>query len=354
MTLIGKSILPFLILAYLITCCKQGAAQQFHSYKTAVIAFYNCENFYDTANDPLSRDEEFTPTGEKHYTSYVFAAKLEKIAEAISKVGTDDKINNPDGAALIGLAEIENKQVLTDLINHPLLKRRNYHLIHFDSKDQRGIDVALLYNPTYFTLEESQAKFVNLHRYYTRDILWVKGKLDGEPIHVFVTHWPSRIGSEKLSEPFRLTTAGVLRKLIDSIHFNEGSAKIIVMGDFNDNPNNKSIQEVLLAKEKETDVTRFGLFNPFAALFNNGIGTIANRNEWSLFDQIILSQPWLDKHQKGFFLYQSLVFNPSFLSEQIGKEKGHPKRTWNGNLFLNGYSDHFPVYITLLKKIQPY
>ena len=347
----AQKVLLLILCLFEINC---GSAQQYHSYKTAVIAFYNCENFYDTANDPLSRDEEFTPKGEKHYSSKLYAAKLGRIAEVISKIGTDDKTPNADGPAILGLAEIENKQVLNDLINHPTLKKRNYQFIHFDSKDQRGIDVALLYNPAYFSIENSQAKFVNLRSYYTRDILWVKGKLDGEEMHIFVNHWPSRIGSEKTSEPFRIIAAGVLKKLIDSIHLKEGSAKIIIMGDFNDNPDNKSIHEVLNTKEKESDVTRFGLFNPFAAFFKNGIGTIASLQEWSLFDQIIVSQPWTNKHQPGFFFYQAQIFNRSFLTEKIGKNKGHPQRTWDGNLFLNGYSDHFPVYITLLKKIQPY
>lgn len=166
-------------------------------YKTAVIAFYNCENFYDTLNDPLSRDDEFTANGEKHYTANIYADKLEKIATVIARIGTDAKIKNPDGPAIMGLAEIENKNVLNDLITHPLLRNRNYNYVHFDSKDERGVDVALLYNPKYFKVEESKPLFVKMRGYYyTRDILWVKGRLDGEIIHIYVNHWPSRIGGE--------------------------------------------------------------------------------------------------------------------------------------------------------------
>ncbi len=322
-------------------------------YKTAIIAFYNCENFYDTIDDPLSRDEEFTLAGEKHYTQKMYADKLDKIATVISKIGADGNAANPDGPSIIGLAEIENKTVLNDIINHPSLKKRNYQIIHYDSKDERGIDVALLYNPAYFTVESSKALFIKMRGYYyTRDILWVKGKLDGETINIYVNHWPARTDAEDQNEAARITAATVLRNHIDSIYKSDGAQKIIIMGDFNDNPDNKTISEVLKAKPQEKEVTKYGLFNPFADLYNNGIGSIVSRDVWSLFDQIIVSYPWLNKDQNNFFFYRSQIFNPAFLTENIGRYKGYPMRTWDGNNYRGGYSDHFPSYIVLLKKVK--
>ncbi len=326
------------------------SAQKKQLYKTAVIAFYNCENFYDTLNDPLSRDDEFTPAGEKHYTSKIYSDKLEKIATVISRIGRDESFKNPDGPAIMGIAEIENKNVLNDLIEHPLLKNRNYNYVHFDSKDERGVDVALLYNPKYFKVEASKPLFVKMPGYYyTRDILWVKGSLEGETIHIYVNHWPSRIGGQELTESSRMIAARVLKNHMDSILKADGSQKIVIMGDFNDDPINKSISEILKAKEHESNVSMFGLFNPFADLYKKGIGSILNRDVWSLFDQIIVSYPLLNKKQDGFFYYRSQVFNPAFLTENTGRYKGYPMRTWDGNTYRGGYSDHFPTYIILLK-----
>lgn len=350
----AKSFLPGLFL--LLLCLSSTIflpAQKKQLYKTAIIAFYNCENFYDTIDDPVSRDEEFTLAGEKHYSQKMYADKLEKIASVISKIGTDGIAANPDGASIIGLTEIENKTVLNDIINHPSLKKRNYRMVHYDSKDERGIDVALLYNPFYFSLEASKALFIKMRGYYyTRDILWVKGKLDGETVHIYVNHWPARTDAEDQNESARILAATVLRNHIDSIYKADGAQKIIIMGDFNDNPDNKSISEILQAKPQEKEVRKFGLYNPFANLYNNGIGSIVSRDVWSLFDQIIISYPWLNKDQNNFFFYRSQIFNPSYLTETTGRYKGYPMRTWDGNNYRGGYSDHFPSFIILLKKTR--
>ena len=346
-------ILKTLWLFFCILLSAFTTAQKKQLYKTAIVAFYNCENFYDTINDPLSRDDEFTPKGEKHYDSKIYSDKLQKIATVISKIGSDDDIQNHDGPAILGVAEVENKNVLTDLITHPALKKINYQYIHYDSKDERGIDVALLYNPKYFIVEASKPIYVRMRGYYyTRDILWVKGKLDGETIHVYVNHWPSRIGGEEQTETSRIIAARVLKNHIDSILKADGSQKIIIMGDFNDDPINKSINDILKAKQYADDVTLFGLFNPFAELYKKGIGSILSRDVWSLFDQLILSYPWLNKKQEGFFFYQSQVFNRSFLTENTGRYKGYPMRTWDGNTYRGGYSDHFPSYVVLLKRVH--
>lgn len=327
---------------------------QSQHYKPAVIAFYNLENFFDTINNPNINDEDFLPGGIKNYNSKVYQAKVQRLATVVSQIGTDI---NPDGFAFIGVAEIENDTVLNDLIHHPLLKGRNYGMVHYDSRDIRGVDVALLYNPKYFTVLNSKKLFVPLPEgaktsAYTRDILWVKGVLNGDTVYVFVNHWPSRVGGEQRSAPGRFAAARVDRNFIDSIEKYKPGAKIIVMGDLNDDPINESVTKILGAKGKIADVKPGGLYNPWVDLYKKGIGTLAYQDAWGLFDQIIISYAWLDKNQQGYFFFQPHIFNKEFMVENTGKYKGYPMRTWDGNVFRGGYSDHFPTYIVLLKKAQ--
>lgn len=330
----------------------QEAKQQ---YKMAVIGFYNLENFYDTLNNPMVNDEEFTPAGAKNYNGTIYWDKVDKLATVISQMGAD---KNPDGAAILGVAEIENDTVLKDLVQHKLLEKRKYRIVHYDSRDIRGVDVGLLYNPKYFTVETSNKLFVQLpggskDAYFTRDILWVKGRLDGETIHVYVNHWPSRSGGEERSAPARDAAAQVCRNHMDSILKTEPDAKFIVMGDLNDDPTNNSVANIINAKSKQRDVKTGGMFNPWTELYKKGIGTLAYQDAWGLFDQILVSYPWLGKDQNGFFYYQQHIFNKEYMVENIGKYKGYPMRTWDGNRYRGGYSDHFPTYIVLLKKLVP-
>ncbi|MCE3283316.1 MAG: endonuclease/exonuclease/phosphatase, partial [Chitinophagaceae bacterium] len=195
-----------------------GLAQK-ANYKVAIVGFYNLENLYDTVDNPIKNDEEFLPSGAKNYGTSIYQDKLTRLATVLSQMGTDV---SPDGPALLGVCEVENDTVLTDLVNHPLLKKRGYKIVHYDSKDARGVDVGLLYNPKYFSVEASDKLYVQLpggskDAYYTRDILWVKGKLDGETIHVYVNHWPSRSGGEARSAPAREAAATVAKKHVDSI-----------------------------------------------------------------------------------------------------------------------------------------
>ncbi len=325
--------------------------QQKQSYKIAVAAFYNCENFYDTINNPLSNDDEFTPAGEKNYNSVIYSDKVSKLATVIAQIGTDQNPATTDGPALLGVAEIENAHVLNDLVHHPLLSKRGYRFVHYEGKDSRGIEVALIYNPKYFTVEDSRPLFVKLPGYYyTRDILWVTGKLDGETIHIYVNHWPSRLGGEARSAPSRAAAAMVCKKHMDSILKADGEQKVLIMGDFNDDPVSAGISRILRAKEKIQDVSRYGLYNPWTELYKKGIGTLAYQDSWGLFDQILLSRPWIKKDQPGFFFYQQHVFNREFMTENTGRYRGYPMRTWDGNIYRGGYSDHFPVYLVLLKK----
>lgn len=343
-----KTKLLIFFLLIILTCSAQK-----QQYKSAIIAFYNLENFYDTVDNPNINDEDFLPAGAKNYNGKIYRTKVEHLATVVSQIGTDI---NPDGIALIGVAEIENDTVLNDLIHHPLLINRNYGIVHYDSKDIRGVDVGLLYNPKYFTVLNSKKLFVHLpqgakNSFFTRDVLWVKGILNSDTINVFVNHWPSRLGGEQRSAPGRAAGAMVDKRFIDSIEKINLNAKIIVMGDLNDDPVSASVTKVLNAKGGTEDIKPGGLYNPWVELYKKGIGTLAYQDAWGLFDQIIISYSWLDKNQRGYFFYRQHIFNKEFMVENIGKYKGYPMRTWDGNVYRGGYSDHFPTYIILLKKV---
>lgn len=341
-----------LIFSTLLFCLSIPAFAQKREFKVAVIAFYNLENFYDTVNNTLIDDEEFLPNGIRNYNSKVYWNKVGNLATVISQMGTDI---NPDGPAILGVAEIENDTVLNDLVRHPLLNDRGYHFVHYDSKDARGVDVALLYNPKYFIPVKSKKLFVQIPNgskdaYFTRDVLFVTGMFDGEEIHVLVNHWPSRRGGEERSEPGRIAAALVNKKVIDSLLSTDEKAKIVVMGDLNDDPLNNSITQVLKAKGKKDEVGASDLFNPWTELYKKGIGTLAYNDSWGLFDQIMLSHAWLDKQQSKFFYFRQQIFNKEFMKENAGKYKGYPMRTWDGNSYRGGYSDHFPTYVITLKR----
>lgn len=342
------------LFALLATCLLTVSAQK-KNYKPIIVGFYNLENLFDTLDNTLINDEEFLPNGPRNYNGTIYFDKLNKLATVISQMGTE---MNGDGPALLGVAEVENDTVLNDLVKHKLIEKRNYKIVHYDSKDFRGIDVGLLYNPKYFTVEASDKLYVQLpggskDAYYTRDILWVKGKLDGETIHIYVNHWPSRSGGEKRSAPGRNAAAKVCRNHIDSIAKLEPNAKVVVMGDLNDDPINESIANILGAKGKQSDVQKGGLFNPWMDMYKKGVGTLAYQDAWGLFDQIIISQSWLDKNQSGLFYYQQHIFFKEYLVENQGRYKGYPMRTWDGNTYRGGYSDHFPTYLVMLKDEKP-
>ncbi len=327
-------------------------AQQ-HKYKVSLIGFYNLENLYDTVNNLIKNDEEFLPTSERNYNTRIYFDKLDHLADVISQMGTEI---TPDGVALLGVAEIENDTVLNDLIKRDKLKDRKLQFIHFDSPDERGVDVGLLYNPKYFKPLYSTPIFVKLpggskDAYFTRDVLYVKGLLDGDTIHVFVNHWPSRSGGEERSIPARAAAAKVAKLRVDSLTALNPDAKVIVMGDLNDDPVSPSVTKVLQAKGK-IDVKNPEMYNPWLDFYRKGIGTLAYQDAWGLFDQVILSPGWLNKEQSGYFYQKATIFNKDFMIQKTGKFKGYSKRTWDGITYNYGYSDHFPVYTVMLKKIQ--
>jgi hypothetical protein len=345
------------IIGYIIftLCFLQIDAQKINlQYKICIAAFYNLENFYDTANNPLVNDDDFTAAGIKKYTHKIYRDKIDRLSKVIAEIGTDKSI---DGAAILGVAEIENDTVLNDLIHHPSIKKRNYQYVHYDSKDLRGIDVALIYNPTYLKIEYSKQVPVWLantskEKMATRDILLVKAQLDGEFIYILVNHWPSKRGGEDLTTASRNAAAAVCRSEINRILLAEPAAKIMVMGDLNDNPDSYSVQHVLETNGNLHQLKKGELYNPWTEIYAKGFGSLANQDSWSLFDQILLSRSWLKMDQQGFYFYRQEIFKRWYMIENRGRYKGYPMRTWDGNNYRGGYSDHFPTYLILLKKIN--
>jgi hypothetical protein len=332
-----------------------AASGQKTTYKVGVIAFYNLENLYDTINDPDKSDEEFLPDGTKHYTGEVYLDKLGKLADVLSQIGTE---RNPDGWSVLGCAEIENAQVLKDLVAHDKLRARKLEIVHFNSPDDRGVDVGLIYNPKYFTPTYKESLNVPLKNSdgtsrRTRDILYVSGTYDGETMHFFVNHWPSRRGGEEASAPGRAMAAGICRAKMDSILKLDPDAKIILMGDLNDDPVSPSVAKVIGAKGKKEDVGRSGMFNPWMEPYKNGIGTLAYNDSWNLFDQIIISGAFLNKDNGGFFYHAAHIFHKPWMEQTSGRYRGYPKRTFDFDKYIGGYSDHFPTYIEFLEVVTP-
>ena len=328
-------------------------AQEEPKYKVACIAFYNLENLFDTLDTPDVRDTEFSPRGSKNYNTKIYQEKLDRLAQVISEVGTE---LTPHGPALLGVAEVENKAVLEDLVAHPKLASRQYQIVHYDSPDERGIDVALLYQPRYFAVLRSQAVSVDLFRndstkIRTRDILWVSGNFDGEILHLLVNHWPSRRGGATATEEYRNACALSNKKIIQSLTAVNKNAKVVIMGDLNDDPTNQSVKGVLGAKRKMEKVQAGGIYNPMETYYRKGIGTTAYRDAWSLFDQILFTSGCLDEKQKGYFFKKAKIYNKPYLCQPTGQFKGYPFRTFVGDAYLGGYSDHFAVYSFLLKKM---
>ena len=310
--------------------------------KAYTIAFYNLENLFDTKNDPNTLDDDFTPKGKKNWNYKRYKRKVKKIANVIAQLGAEKSYHSP---VIIGLVEMENREVLIDLTQTNQLKKHNYGIVHYDSPDERGIDVAMLYKKELFELLHSETFPLiitneNGERDYTRDILLVKGKLNGELIFVIVNHWPSRRSGEDESEEKRIKAAQLVGHIVDKIDKEIEDPKIIIMGDFNDDPTNKSIKEYLVNH-------RF--YNPMERLISTGNGTLNHKHQWHLFDQIIFSKNFLNiEDGKHSFKYAE-VFDKHFLKEWKGKFKGNPFRTYVGKWYLGGLSDHFPVYVYLKK-----
>ncbi len=323
-------------------------------FKVACVGFYNFENLFDTEDDPLIRDEEFLPDGKRHWNDELYQDKQKNLAKVISELGKD---LTPDGIAILGVSEVENRKVLEDFVKQPAVADRNYQIVHFDSPDERGIDVGLLYQPKYFKVTGSSAIPLFIYndngvRNFTRDILHVAGELDGEEIHVLVNHWLSRSGGEKRSRPGRNAAALLCKQVTDSLHQLNPAAKVIILGDLNDDPTSPSVKQVLACKSKKKDVKTGDLYNPMQDFYKKGFGTTAYRDAWSLFDQVIVSSGLVEKSASGYRYYKAVVHNKPYLIQQTGRYKGYPFRTFDFDNYIGGYSDHLPVYVYLIKQVN--
>lgn len=319
----------------------------------AGVAFYNQENLFDTINDPLKNDEDFTPGGSFHWDAMKYEHKLANMSKVLSLLCTD---RVKGGAAFIGLAEVENEKVLQDLCEQPSLKDKGMKYIHFEGDDARGIDVAALYNPKMFHLKKSE--LISVTKEYkefsgghiTRGILHVEGNMLGENYHFLVNHWPSR----GAASPSREFMGRKVREVVNSIYASEPKAKIVIMGDLNDDPNNKSVTEALGAINNVKKVREGSqdLYNPWAeVLYKEGKGTLLYDGMWNLFDQIIISANMLGKDRSDFKFFKQEIFRPEWLTTKSGKYVGSPLRTTSSGVWQDGYSDHFPTQIYLVKEM---
>ncbi|TVZ58987.1 Endonuclease/Exonuclease/phosphatase family protein [Flavobacteriaceae bacterium MAR_2010_105] len=330
-------------------------AQDKKKFKIHTIAFYNLENLFDTINDPVKFDESSPIMELKVDREVIYKKKVSNMAKVIADLGIDEAKNSP---AILGVCEVENRGVLVDLVNDPQLLNKDYGIIHYDSPDARGIDVGLLYQKALFqplTTSKHELRIyddITKDRVYTRDQLLVSGKLDGDLIHIIVSHWPSRSGGEARSRPKREAAAKLNKRIIDSLQSVDPYAKIFTMGDLNDDPTNNSIKDILKAEEDRDKVGFKGIYNPYETMFKNGLGTTAYRDAWSLFDQILMTKPLLDKDYSSYKFYKASIYNKNYLTNKKGRYKGYPLRSFADGGFTNGFSDHFPVYVFVIKEVE--
>ena len=325
-------------------------------YNMYGVMFYNLENLFDTINNNGQYDLEFSPKGARQWNNEKYWLKQHNMAYAISQITTQ---GTPDGPALIGVSEIENITVLQDLVRQPELKQRRYQIVHHDGPDRRGVDVGLLYNPRLFkVLNVTNQRLVVEGRpdFKTRDQLCVTGILAGEKVSVIVNHWPSRLGGQDASSYLREAAGAMARRTIDSLLLDDPNQGIIFMGDLNDDPQDKSCAVALNAKRNAKDCVEPGsLFNPWWEILDKGVGTLGYRGSWNLFDQIIFSEYFLrnkdTKEKPGLTFLRAEVLNRHFLRTSEGDRQGYPLRTFSGGVFLNGFSDHFPTIIYLVKEV---
>lgn len=333
----------FACLFFLLTCTLSAQEKQI------CIAFYNQENLFDTLDDPIRKDEEFTPTGTYNWTSERYANKLQNMARVIVAM------NQGKGPDALGMCEVENQVVLQDLTAQLRKSGLDYHIVWFESPDERGIDNALLYRPDKFQLLDSRIYLIDtagLNGDRTRGIVLANFKLSNKGnLAILVNHWPSRREGEKESEYKRHFVAARLKTICDSLHKTNDDLAILAMGDFNDYPNNSSIREIMKGKKVPKEVKENDFYNPMYALMEAGKGSYHFRGEWNFLDQFLLNEELLEKGNRITYVTNSTnVFNQDWMLEPEGKYKGNPLRTFGGKKYLNGYSDHLPVYLYLKLK----
>lgn len=333
--------------------------------KRYVLGFYNVENLFDTYHDDGKNDYEFLPDGKNKWTEPKYEKKLHNIATVIRAMADENKAYH----AVLGLSEVENRHVLEDLVNQPEIEAANYQIVHYDGPDRRGVDVALLYRPEYFTVEESKSipfdfnsktiKFAmdkeGQDYFRTRDILMVRGLLDGEMFAFFVAHLPSRIGGK--GQDLRSRGAEIIYEHSLELMKQYPGIKIMVMGDMNDNPTDESMVKYMHGMETIAEVGKYDFFSPFLSMLKAGYGSLAYRGTWNIYDIILVNEAMANA-PKGTLKIQPIVkkkyygrvFSQPFMTQQEGQYKGTPFRTFSNGTFIGGYSDHYPTYIIVSNK----
>lgn len=366
-----------LALTTLTSFTTRGTAVDQKRYALYGVAFYNLENLFDTLHDAGKNDYEYLPDGTMKWGKMKYEAKLHNMSRVLSELCTE-KLRNI-GAAVIGVSEIENANVLDDLLKQPSLANRGYKYVDVPSYDRRGVECAFFYNPKFFDMERYFCVQYNYGpsgkvddpmlgfyldekgkvqaydhlqgdtTYITRGFLVMEGKLAGEKMFFIVNHWPSRAAGDEV----RQRAGWQVRQLKDALQKSEPGAKVVIMGDMNDDPGNKSMTTQLGCKSELKDVKEGDMYNPwYNTLYKVGQGTLMYNGKWNLFDQIVMSGNMIGTDRSTLKYYQHAIFMPPYLFQQEGKYKGNPLRTHAGGVWLNGYSDHLPTQIYLVKELK--
>lgn len=351
-----KRIFSFLLPAVMaLFACQLNAQNDAKTqYRVYGVAFYNLENLFDTINSNGTYDLEYSPAGAKQWDSRKYNAKIHNMAYAISELKSK---TTPMGPAIIGVSEIENKSVLDDLVKDPQIRKWDLQVVHHDSPDRRGVDVGLLYNPRFFkfeSVENHRLKIEGYETFRTRDQMCVTGLLGDTRVSVIVNHWPSRLGGQEKSSYLREAAAALSKSIADSVWAVDPQRRVIVMGDLNDDPDDKSLVDVLGGKRKTGEVQPHGFYNPWwSILRDKGVGTLAYKGNWNLFDQIVISGNLLSENagKNDLQFFKAIVHNREFLIDRQGTRAGYPLRTFAAGIWLNGYSDHFPTEIFLKQAV---
>ena len=360
-----------------LTSFTTGQHQQPKRYALYGVAFYNLENLFDTLHDAGKNDYEYLPSGTNKWGKMKYEAKLHNMARVLSELCTDKL---PQGPAVIGVSELENHLALEDLLNQPSLAGRGLKYVDVAGPDRRGVECAFIYNPRFFQME----RYMHVPYYYapsgrvddplvgfytdeqgevqaytdlkgdtthiTRGFLVMQGLLAGERMFFIVNHWPSRAAGSEARE-----RAGYqVRLLKDALMASHPEAKVMIMGDMNDDPADKSMTTALGCKHQTDKVKKAtDLFNPWhETLYKRGQGTLLYQGKWNLFDQIVFSGNLLGTDRTSLKFYKHEIFMRDYLFQQEGKYKGSPLRTHAGGVWLNGYSDHLPTYVYLIKEVR--
>lgn len=341
-----KSLFLFFSLVYLSLSAQR--IEKRSPSEALVIGFYNLENLYDTLNDVWKNDEDYTPEGVNKWTGERYREKIRHLAHAIAAIGSEA---SPAGVSLLGMCEVENKAVVEDLVSEPVLRDRHYAIVHLEGPDARGVDPSFIYQPSCFKLKKAVSYPVKLGMdttHKTRDILVISGWIGKDALAILVNHWPSRRGGELRSRESRNKAARVARRIADSITGAEPLCRVLIMGDLNDDPVNECVRNYIRTVSSPAKLKSGEYYNPMEKLYLQGIGTLAYKDSWNLFDQIMLNEVWFTAPE-GWRFAAVRIHNKTWLRTDYGSFKGYPFRSYSGGIYTGGYSDHFASYIILHK-----